>query len=262
MRQDEHNDRDDPFARAIAESIAHAKRKAKFYGTLSFFNVVAVVLIAKGMPAHALAPYLGLILASSAPLLLVLTLVHATDILVNWLEERKRRRRDGFGLQCQRDDKPVGAAMNTRDLEGATPLHNAAYWGRSEDIKTLLEAGADLNARDEIGRTLLHFAVMGKTANAEAIRTLLEAGADPNARSESGYTPLHSAFTAEAVTALLQAGADPHARTEFGYTPLHSAFDCRSSDGATASGSRPACAGTNSAPPRCIRQRSSKLAKQ
>ena len=65
MRQDEHNDRDDPFAWVLAVTMACSKRKAKFYGTLMFFSLVAFALMLKGMPAHALAPYLGTILGIS-----------------------------------------------------------------------------------------------------------------------------------------------------------------------------------------------------
>ena len=51
----------------------------------------------------------------------------------------------------------------------------------------------------------------------------LQAGANLEARNEYGSTPLHGAKTGEAVTALLEAGADLMARDNDGSTPLHEA---------------------------------------
>jgi hypothetical protein len=50
----------DPVAWARAETIAFSKRKAKRYALFLFINVIAIVLISKGMPAHALWPIAGL----------------------------------------------------------------------------------------------------------------------------------------------------------------------------------------------------------
>src|SRR5258706_13688958 len=60
----------------------------------------------------------------------------------------------------------------------------------------LLDAGANVNARDERGWTALHFAV---NADKRAAALLLAAGADPNAVANDGRTPLHQ--TAEQVAA-------------------------------------------------------------
>ena len=58
-----------------------------------------------------------------------------------------------------------------------TPLGMAASIGTAGVVKVLLEAGADLNARDEDGETPLHTA-----ETAGVVKVLLEAGADPNPR--------------------------------------------------------------------------------
>ena len=118
----------------------------------------------------------------------------------------------------------AGADPNARVENGRAPLHNAAQKGRTEAIAALLAAGADPNARDKWDRTPLHNAAhLGQT---EAIAALLDAGANPNARNENGGTPLHGAAwngRTEAIAALLDAGADHNARDERGRTPLHSA---------------------------------------
>lgn len=48
-----------------------------------------------------------------------------------------------------------------------------------------------MNARDEKGRTALHFAC--GMVPADCARLLLDAGADVHARDKDGYTPLHMA---------------------------------------------------------------------
>lgn len=88
----------------------------------------------------------------------------------------------------------------------------------------LLQAGADIAARDLNGETPLHLAAGFR--NAAAVAALLEAGADVHATTRRGDTPLHDAArngSAEIVNALLEAGADVHATSRGGYTPLHAA---------------------------------------
>lgn len=118
----------------------------------------------------------------------------------------------------------------------ATPLFRAAArTGDPAVIHILLEAGADVAARDDrYLYTPLHHAARSGTA--DVVRALLEAGADPNAWATGfsvdwgwGWTPLHLAARSNpdpgVVDALLDAGADLDARAEesylVGYSPLH-----------------------------------------
>ena len=58
----------------------------------------------------------------------------------------------------------------------------------------------------------------------EAVEILLNAGANVHARDDGGLIPLHNACSfghAEVVSLLLRAGADPNARDNWSYTPLH-----------------------------------------
>ena len=79
-------------------------------------------------------------------------------------------------------------------------------------VKKLLDQGADINQRDDNGRSALMFAAIN--AHYETMNMLLEHGADVNARSNVGGTALMAAALAgdlRMVKALLDQGADTHA---------------------------------------------------
>lgn len=64
----------------------------------------------------------------------------------------------------------------------------AAETGNIEEIRRLVAAGADVNHKDVLSKTPLHFAAIhGQT---EALRVLKELGADPNARAMGDKRPI------------------------------------------------------------------------
>jgi len=92
---------------------------------------------------------------------------------------------------------PNAAANHRR----SSPLHYAAdgyivgpAWEPKKQVRTiriLLNAGADIHARDKNGATALHRAV--RTRCAAAVCSLLKAGADPTQKNLSGSTAFHLA---------------------------------------------------------------------
>ena len=85
----------------------------------------------------------------------------------------------------------AGADPNARNEWGKRPLHIATSLGNAEAaaaIAALITGGADPNARVVgSGRTPLHFAA--SVGQVDAIAALLDAGADHNARNEIGEIP-------------------------------------------------------------------------
>ncbi|KAK4699909.1 uncharacterized protein P7C70_g6345, partial [Phenoliferia sp. Uapishka_3] len=129
----------------------------------------------------------------------------------------------------------AGASLESRDKDGATPLHLAAYYGQLEILRLLLGAGAAVNARLLNGATPLHYAAL--FGHREILRLLLGAQAAVDAKdSENGETPLHyAAFGGQTETArrLLEFGADINAKSDKGKTPLQIAVEEGKDDAVT-----------------------------
>jgi ankyrin repeat protein len=79
-----------------------------------------------------------------------------------------------------------GAGLNDKNDLGFTPLICAAYLGRPEVTQMLIKAGAKLDEQDNRGGSALMRAV--SEHNAQDIRLLLEAGANPDLKNEEGHT--------------------------------------------------------------------------
>jgi ankyrin repeat protein len=68
------------------------------------------------------------------------------------------------------------SARMSRNEHGRTPLHHAAAMNRPAMVRLLLELGADVHARDDVGRTALTVAVVDK-ADPSVLALLQDAGA-------------------------------------------------------------------------------------
>ncbi|MBE6418000.1 MAG: hypothetical protein E7033_05990 [Akkermansiaceae bacterium] len=138
--------------------------------------------------------------------------------------------------------------INAPDENGYTPLHLAAQRGAADLVQVLLQAGADVLAKDTLGRTAVAFAddaaVKGLLKAAEVmrarelqlcrdieagqvdkVRAALAAGANPDAlNADNSATMLSVAVcypSVEVVQALLRAGANAHAVTMQNKSVLH-----------------------------------------
>jgi len=128
------------------------------------------------------------------------------------------------------------ADIPARDPVRLAPLAIAAWHGKLELARAILERGVDPNAVSGPGAwTPLHAALRNTSGwNVEMVALLLEHGADSELVDSGGDTALHAACARAAgddaaaqaaqlaiVETLLAAGADPGARNQNGTTPLH-----------------------------------------
>jgi ankyrin repeat protein len=106
----------------------------------------------------------------------------------------------------------AGTDVNAKNNLGDTPLMWAARYGHTETVKLLLESSADVNAHNNYGWTALMWAA--RYGHTETIKFLLEKGADVNRENRHGNTALlfaaHEGST-EMMKLLLEAGADVNA---------------------------------------------------
>ena len=127
------------------------------------------------------------------------------------------------GLEAVRLLIDAGAEVNVRDDRGETALMKASQdWETGEVVGFLLEAGAAIDAADDQGRTALMHAI--ESGALESARVLLEAGADVNAHDHSGKTPLMYmgpyGDPLAIIDLLLKTGAEVNVRDHAGRTPL------------------------------------------
>ncbi|WP_419882009.1 M48 family metallopeptidase [Peribacillus sp. B-H-3] len=111
-------------------------------------------------------------------------------------------------------------------VQGSTPLMEAASSNDIEKLGVLLAGGANLEAKDNEGSTALQWAVSNDSA--EAAKFLLKHGANVNTRDSWKDTPLINAvFNDSSVMAalLIQAGADPSYEDTEGLTAYDYAVD-------------------------------------
>ncbi|HXV60257.1 MAG TPA: ankyrin repeat domain-containing protein, partial [Vicinamibacteria bacterium] len=115
------------------------------------------------------------------------------------------------------------AATVTPRTSPESNVADAARLSDIDEVRTLIERGADVDAAQGDGMTALHWAA--KTGNVELARVLIEAGANLDAKTRIGeHRPLHVASAegrSSVVLALLEAGCRVNETTTTGATALH-----------------------------------------
>jgi ankyrin repeat protein len=102
------------------------------------------------------------------------------------------------------------------------PLHQAVKEGDEDGVRLLIEAGIDVNQKDQSGS----FPIMWihNWENNGIASLLVAAGAHLNVQDEEGFTPLHYAVLygcEKNVVLLIGAQADVNKQNNYGDIPLH-----------------------------------------
>jgi ankyrin repeat protein len=98
-----------------------------------------------------------------------------------------------------------GAKPEVTDALGVTPLLVAAGYGDVETVKALVEAGADVRAKDALARTALDHALRGNPRHPEVAAYLRSLGAP-------SHTPASAPTTAPATAPTTRAATAPSSR--------------------------------------------------
>ena len=109
---------------------------------------------------------------------------------------------------------------------GDTPMQTAIHYERLDVIKYLLEKKISPNEKDWTKKSVLIMA--SNTDNDEVIRTLLNAGAELEYKGYFGKTPLFNAVEMDkyiAAECLIENKANVNFRTKYGKRPIHAAIE-------------------------------------
>ena len=87
-----------------------------------------------------------------------------------------------------------GADIDAKGRAGKTPVMEAARLGLFQNVKILAEAGADLEASDDLERNVVMFGAMAKHGSVDVVKYLLENGAPDFTFTSKGETPLFLAI--------------------------------------------------------------------
>ncbi len=142
--------------------------------------------------------------------------------IFSWSEEIHEAVKKGNFEKVKKMITKEPGLINQKDKRDSTPLHYAAYAGKTDITNLLISKGADIKVQDKDGHTPLHWAAQaGKHITAEL---LIAKGAMVNAKGKNGRTPLLYALWRghkNLVDLFIRKGAEINTRDTSGYTPLH-----------------------------------------
>jgi ankyrin repeat protein len=155
--------------------------------------------------------------AFAASLLVALGAAGATELDTKLLEAAR-----GAEAAEVRELLAAGADANARAADGSTPMLYAAHSGNMSSVQALLGAKGDPNLTNRYGVGPMHEAAL--RADADLLRVLLDAGASVDLALPEGETPLMLASRTsgiEAVRLLVEHGANVNVVEQWqGQTPL------------------------------------------
>lgn len=120
----------------------------------------------------------------------------------------------------------IKGGQDEKTSKNWTALMTASYNNHIEVVQFLLDSGADVEAKTDVGNTALLYACQAN--NPVIAHLLLDHGADPKITDQKGTTPLHWAISykhSDLAVRLIEMGADVNAvDTETGRSVVESAY--------------------------------------
>jgi len=119
----------------------------------------------------------------------------------------------------------ANANPTIRDYFGFAPIHWAAYGGNTASLEVLCNtmetANTHIDIENDVGQTALHLAA--NQGHLKSVQVLINAQADIEAKDNEGKTPLFMAAKSKSppiVVELIMAGANPNATDNSGQTAM------------------------------------------
>jgi len=162
----------------------------------------------------------------------LLAVAGASFVLIYFYTTQSRSSKQDMGIQTNSVEMSTETRGESEDwyaslgtnvnkptnIAGWTPIMWAASYNDTNQARTLIARGADVNARNCKEQTALMLAVMTGDESINSVRLLIETGADVNAKDRDGNTPLDYARAADnheqLEVILKKAGAKPRADAE------------------------------------------------
>lgn len=119
------------------------------------------------------------------------------------------------------DEDPQQIYENS--VDGFSGIGLASFFGNEMVVALLIELGADIHQVSSNGLAVAPLNSAAAGGHIRIVEMLLQAGADVNAKQEGGFTPLHSAAQngdGELIKLLLEFGADPLAVNNADQLPI------------------------------------------
>jgi len=126
--------------------------------------------------------------------------VNFAGTLEEHMDESSKQLIGALSQAAEASDRPTQLQLVWGSLDGFSPLMCAAVLGKVLAVRTLLDAGASVDARNNQGRTALCFACMA--GHTEIVQMLLEAGAttdfvDSRGRTAAKWAQAHKVSSIE-----------------------------------------------------------------
>ncbi|WP_374699574.1 ankyrin repeat domain-containing protein [Wolbachia endosymbiont (group A) of Limnophora tigrina] len=142
--------------------------------------------------------------------------------IIKKIQEELKKQDQGLYQEWKKDEFDVNHEFDILLCEKQKLLIIAAQNGYTNTVGVLLGAGADVNAKDGLNRTALHYAAL--CGRKEIVEFLISKEADVNAKDRFERTALHHAALygrKEIVEFLTSKGADVNAKDGLNRTALH-----------------------------------------
>ena len=138
------------------------------------------------------------------------------------IEEMDKDCWSDMDIQKIKDLIKRGADIKAKTGYKFTVLHIASYFGDIELAKECLQAGIDIDSKDDDGRLPLHLA-----GSVTIAKLLISAGTDVNVKNKHGKSPLYYAVDRKNIALaeyLISEGANVNAKDIYGKSPLYYAY--------------------------------------